>query len=76
MEFFSGVKRLARETDNPPPCTAEINNEYSYTCTMPVGFNDLHEDIFTLPFARFHYWPNQRRVILADAPPVWFIKFL
>jgi hypothetical protein len=32
-----GVKRPGRGADNPPPPSAEVENEYSYTSAFPVG---------------------------------------
>jgi hypothetical protein len=34
---FPGVKRLRRGADHPPPSSAEVENEYSYTSTPPLG---------------------------------------
>jgi hypothetical protein len=35
--YFPGVKRPGRDADHPPPSSAEIENEYSYTSTPPLG---------------------------------------
>ena len=35
--FFSGVKRLGRKVDHPPPYCAKVNNEWSYTCSRYTG---------------------------------------
>jgi hypothetical protein len=34
---FSGVKRPGRGADHPPPSSAEVKNEWSYTSTPPLG---------------------------------------
>jgi len=34
----SGIKRLGREADHPPPCSAEVNNPSSYNSTPPYIF--------------------------------------
>jgi hypothetical protein len=33
---FPGVKRPARGADHPPPPSAEVENEYSYTSAPPL----------------------------------------
>jgi hypothetical protein len=35
-----GVKR-PRESDHSPPCSAEVNNAYSYTSTPPIRSYDV-----------------------------------
>jgi hypothetical protein len=34
---FPGVKRPGRGADHPPPSSAEVKKEYSYTSTHPLG---------------------------------------
>jgi hypothetical protein len=34
---FPGVKRSGRGADHPPPPSAEVENEWSYTSTPPLG---------------------------------------
>jgi hypothetical protein len=34
---FPGVKRPGRGADHPPPSSAEVKKEYSYTSTQPLG---------------------------------------
>jgi hypothetical protein len=34
---FPGVKRLGRGADHPPPSSAEVENEESYTSFPPPG---------------------------------------
>jgi hypothetical protein len=34
---FPGVKRQGRGADHPPPPSAEVNKEYSYASTPPLG---------------------------------------
>jgi hypothetical protein len=34
---FLGVKRPGCGADHPPPSTADVENEYSYTSTPPLG---------------------------------------
>jgi hypothetical protein len=34
---FPGVKRPGRGADHPPPSSAEVENEWSYTSTPPLG---------------------------------------
>jgi hypothetical protein len=34
---FPGVKRPGRNADHPPPSSAEVRKEYSYTSTQPLG---------------------------------------
>jgi hypothetical protein len=34
---FPGVERPGRGADHPPPSSAEVGNEYSYTSTTPLG---------------------------------------
>jgi hypothetical protein len=34
---FSGVKRPGRGAGHPPPSSAEVKKEYSYTSTHPLG---------------------------------------
>jgi hypothetical protein len=34
---FPGVKRPGRGANHPPPSSAEVENEYSYTSTPSVG---------------------------------------
>jgi hypothetical protein len=34
---FPGVKRPGRGADHPPPPSAEVKKEYSYTFTYPLG---------------------------------------
>jgi hypothetical protein len=34
---FPGVKRPGRGADHPPTSSAEVENEYSYTSTPPLG---------------------------------------
>jgi hypothetical protein len=36
--YFLGVKRLGRETDNPPPTSAEDKKMWIYTSTPPYVF--------------------------------------
>jgi hypothetical protein len=36
-ESFPGVKRPRRGADHPPPPSAEVENEYNYTSTPPLG---------------------------------------
>jgi hypothetical protein len=35
--YFLGVQRPGRGADHPPPPSAEVENEHSYTSTPPVG---------------------------------------
>jgi hypothetical protein len=35
--YFMGVEQSGRGADHPPPPSAEVENEYSYTSTPPVG---------------------------------------
>jgi hypothetical protein len=35
---FLGVKRPGRGADHPPPSSAEVKKEYSYTSTHPLGY--------------------------------------
>jgi hypothetical protein len=34
---FPGVKQPGRGADHPPPSSAEVKKEYSYTSTPPLG---------------------------------------
>jgi hypothetical protein len=34
---FPGVKRPGRGANSPPPSSAEVQNEYSYNSTPPLG---------------------------------------
>jgi hypothetical protein len=34
---FLGLKQPRRGADHPPPPSAEVENEYSYTSTPPLG---------------------------------------
>jgi hypothetical protein len=34
---FPGVERPGRGADHPPPSSAEVKKEYSYTFTHPLG---------------------------------------
>jgi hypothetical protein len=34
---FPGLKRPVRGAEHPPPSSAEVKEEYSYTCTHPLG---------------------------------------
>jgi hypothetical protein len=36
-ESFPGAKRPGRGADHPPPSSAEVENEYSYPSTPPLG---------------------------------------
>jgi hypothetical protein len=36
-ESFPGVMQPGRGTDHPPPSSAEVKKEYSYTFTHPLG---------------------------------------
>jgi hypothetical protein len=38
---FPGVKRPGRGGDHPPPSSAEVTNEWSYTSTPPLGLRGL-----------------------------------
>jgi hypothetical protein len=37
--YFPGVKRPGRGADHPPPPSAEVENEWSYTSTPPLGLS-------------------------------------
>jgi hypothetical protein len=41
--FFPGVKWPRRGADHPPPSSAEVTNEYSYSSTPPLGLRFLLE---------------------------------
>jgi hypothetical protein len=36
-----GVKRPVREADHSPPSSAEVNNEWNYTSTPPIGLHGV-----------------------------------
>ena len=38
---FPGVKRPGRGVDHPPHLAPRLKEEYSYTCTLPVGLRGL-----------------------------------
>jgi hypothetical protein len=38
---FPGVQRPGRGADHPPPTSAGVKNEYSYTSTPPLGLHGL-----------------------------------
>jgi hypothetical protein len=47
---FQGVKRPGRGADHPPPSSAEVENEWSYTSTPPLG----HEACYRVNFTFLH----------------------
>jgi hypothetical protein len=50
---FPGVKRPGRGADHPPPSSAEVRKEYSYTSTPPLGLRACYG--VPLPL---HYFNN------------------
>jgi hypothetical protein len=36
-----GVKRLEREADHSPPCSAEVQNAWGYTSTHPIRLHGV-----------------------------------
>jgi hypothetical protein len=38
---YLGVKLQGRETDNSPPCSAEVKNAWSYTSTPPLRLHGV-----------------------------------
>jgi hypothetical protein len=36
-----GIKRPERESDHSPPSSAEVNNAWSYTSTLPISLRCL-----------------------------------
>jgi len=35
---FLGIKQSGREVDHPPPCSADVKNEWSHTFAPPYAF--------------------------------------
>jgi hypothetical protein len=42
------LKRPGRGADHPPPSSAEVENEESYTSTLPLGLRVCYRANFTL----------------------------
>jgi hypothetical protein len=42
-----GVKQPRRETDDSPPSSAKVKNEWSYTCTPLIYLHAVDTDKFT-----------------------------
>jgi hypothetical protein len=66
-----GVKRPGREADHPPPSSAEVKNEWSYTSTpqyalMACCSVKKHRDNFTFIFA---YLSLETRSDRPEPPP-------
>jgi hypothetical protein len=38
IQWLQGVKRPGREADHSPPTSAEVENTWIYTCTLPYVF--------------------------------------
>jgi hypothetical protein len=47
------VKQTGHEVDHSPPFSAEIKNEWSYTCTSPIGLLGMDRDNFIFTFYPF-----------------------
>jgi len=45
---FPGVNQPRCAVNWSPPCCAEVNNEWSYTCTSPVCLHGVDTETFTL----------------------------
>jgi hypothetical protein len=41
IKWVPGVNRLGRGTDDSPPSSAEVRNEWSYTSPLPVSLYDV-----------------------------------
>jgi hypothetical protein len=60
------VKRPGRGADHPPPSSAEVTNEYSYTSTPPLGLRACYRAKFILPLhvSRNSFHSMKKQVIL------------
>ena len=41
---FPGVERPGRDVDHPPPSSAEVKNEWSYTSSLQIYLNGVDRD--------------------------------
>jgi hypothetical protein len=55
---FPGVKRPGRGADHPTPPSSEVENEYSYTSTPPLGPGGLYRVNITLYNIRIYKHNN------------------
>ena len=52
-DYFPRAKQRKREAAHPPPTTAEIKNEWSYTSASPTHLHSMDKDSCTS-----YYWPR------------------
>jgi len=48
IRFFPGVKQPGHELDHPPPSSAKVKNEWSYTSTPTTCLHGMDKDNFFL----------------------------
>jgi hypothetical protein len=52
---FPGVKRPGRGADHPPPSSAEVKKEHSYTSIPPLGLRVCYGVLLPSPFLPFTF---------------------
>jgi hypothetical protein len=71
---FLRVKRPGCGADHPPPSSAEVEKEYSYTSTHPLGhFRPVMGQLYLRRDDKV-YWLNRRNGMQFDKNPVTFRK--
>ena len=49
MALSLGTKQVECEANQSPPCSAEVENEWSYTSTLPCAITECTETALPLP---------------------------
>jgi hypothetical protein len=52
---FPGINRPGRGADHPSPSSAEVENEYGYTSTPPLGHEACYRVNFTFLYTSLYY---------------------